>query len=45
MFLLCAFTLGAQDFQTSFGKGKWNRKDFLMVKSPRLDYMGIMLQG
>ena len=45
MFLLCVFTLGAQDFQTSFAKGKWNRKDFLMVKSPRLDYMGIMLQG
>lgn len=45
MLTLCVFTLDAQSFQTSFAQGKWNRKDFLMVKSPRWDYMGVMLQG
>lgn len=43
--LLGILTLSAESFQTSFAQGKWNRKDFIMVKSPRWDYMGTMLQG
>lgn len=36
--------LGAEDFSTTFEDGKWDRSLWLNVKSPRLDYVGEMVQ-
>lgn len=38
------FTVGADDFSTTFEEGKWDRSQWLNVKSPRLNYLGEMLQ-
>ncbi|OGV39587.1 MAG: hypothetical protein A2020_02665 [Lentisphaerae bacterium GWF2_45_14] len=36
--------LSAVDFKCSFGEGKWNAADWLIMKSPRWDYVGLWIQ-
>ncbi len=39
------FELSAQPlFETSFAKGKWNKEEWIMVKSPRWSYLGEWIQ-
>ena len=40
----CVCTLGAEEFSTTFERGKWDEKMWIPVKSPRFDYMGPMVQ-
>lgn len=43
--VLCLLlSLGAEDFSTTFEDGKWDRTQWLNVKSPRFDYLGEMVQ-
>ena len=37
-------SLGAEDFFTTFENGKWDQTLWLNVKSPRLNYLGEMVQ-
>ena len=37
-------SLGAEDFSTTFENGKWDKTLWLNVKSPRLNYVGEMVQ-
>ena len=40
----CVCTLGAEEFFTTFERGKWDEKMWIPVKSPRFNYMGKMVQ-
>ena len=43
--LLLPVLLGAEDFYTSFAKGKWDRTEWLTVKGPRFPYVYEMVQN
>lgn len=48
LFLFCCFftlLLPAEDIAVSFAKGKWDRSQWLTVKSPRFSYVLEMLQN
>ncbi|MDD3953036.1 MAG: hypothetical protein PHY82_03870 [Lentisphaeria bacterium] len=44
VFLWVGFSLSAAEFSCLFSPGGWNKEDWVMVKSPRWDYLGIWEQ-
>ena len=40
----CTCAVSAEEYSTTFERGKWNPQTWLPVKSPRFNYMGDMVQ-
>ncbi len=38
------WSAGAEEFSTSFARGKWDPSQWIVVKSPRFNYIGVMVQ-